>query len=90
MSDVNRRYYLRITVKDKPGVLGDITTIFGKNNVSMRSIIQREREADSASLVIITHHTKEGDLMNSVDRIKELDSLESVDNILRIESFNSK
>ncbi|ERK32481.1 homoserine dehydrogenase [Clostridium intestinale] len=90
MSDVNRRYYLRITVKDKPGVLGDITTIFGKNNVSMRSIIQREREADNASLVIITHHTKEGDLMNSVDKIKELDSLESVDNILRIESFNSK
>lgn len=90
MSEVNRRYYLRITVKDKPGVLGDITTIFGKNNVSMRSIIQREREADNASLVIITHHTKEGDLMNSVEKIKELDSLESVDNILRIESFNSK
>ena len=90
MSQVNRRYYIRITVKDKPGVLGDITTIFGKNNVSMRSIIQRERELDSATLVIITHHTYEGDLMNSVEKIKELESLESVDNILRIESFNSK
>lgn len=89
MAKVNRRYYIRITVKDKPGVLGDITTIFGKNNVSMKSIIQRERESDSATLVIITHHTNEGDLMNAVEKIKELESLDSVDNILRIESFNS-
>ncbi|MEQ8153650.1 MAG: homoserine dehydrogenase [Clostridiaceae bacterium] len=89
VSKINRRYYLRITVKDKPGVLGEITTIFGNHNVSMKSIIQRGRENESATLVIVTHHANEGDLMNALEKIKELDVLESVDNILRIENFNS-
>ncbi|MBL4933864.1 homoserine dehydrogenase [Clostridium paridis] len=89
ISKINRRYYLRITVTDRPGVLGEITTIFGKHNVSMKSIIQRGREKDNATLVIVTHHTNEGDLMNALEQIKELQALESVDNLLRIESFNS-
>ncbi|MDD7795957.1 homoserine dehydrogenase [Clostridium sp. 'White wine YQ'] len=89
ISKINRRYYLRITVTDKPGVLGEITTIFGNHDVSMKSIIQRGREKDNATLVIVTHHTNEGDLMNALEQIKELQALESVDNILRIESFNS-
>ena len=52
--------YLRIEVKDKPGVLSSITNILAKYKISVQRLIQiPDNKKKTASIVIITHKTKE-------------------------------
>ncbi|MGL4772109.1 MAG: homoserine dehydrogenase [Clostridium sp.] len=87
--DVKSKYYIRTTVVDRPGVLGEITAIFGENNVSLRSVIQKGEEKDSklVTLVLVTHYTTEEQIVNAIDDIYELSSVKKIDNIIRIEDF---
>lgn len=64
--ELGRRYYLRMTVDDRPHVLADITDVLGRNDISISSVRQDETPEDGeagagmASLVIMTHRTREG------------------------------
>lgn len=90
ISKVESKYYLRITVGDKPGVLGQITTIFGSNKVSLKSVIQKGRkhdENDEVTLVLITHSTSEALILDSIDKLYDLKPVKCVENIIRIEDF---
>ncbi|WP_027626787.1 homoserine dehydrogenase [Clostridium lundense] len=87
MQEVECEYYIRITVKDKPGVLGEISSIFGKNNVSILSVIQKGKREEQVSLVFITHNTLEGNINKSIEMIKALDDAEKIENIIRIENL---
>ena len=52
--------YLRIEVKDQPGVLSSITKIFAKNKISIKNLIQKpNKKKEKASIIIITHETIE-------------------------------
>lgn len=81
-------YYIRLNVKDKPGILGEIATILGKHNASILTVTQNVKSEDNVSLVIITHETLEGNINNSISAIKSLDNINSVENIIRIENFS--
>ncbi|BDR87635.1 hypothetical protein N071400001_22430 [Clostridium tetani] len=87
MSGVKSEYYIRITVGDKPGVLGEITTILGENNVSLLSVIQKGKRQEHASLVFVTHRTNEGDVQKAIEKISGLSDVLKVDNIIRIENL---
>ena len=57
--------YLRIEVKDQPGVLSSITKIFAKNKISIKNLIQiPDRKNKKASVVIITHENLEKNFNN--------------------------
>lgn len=64
--DVNSRYYLRLLVEDKPGVLADVTRLLANHQISIASIIQHEAQGENANgkvqLVIMTHLSKCGNL----------------------------
>ena len=52
--------YLRFEVKDKPGVLSQITKNLAQNNISIQRVIQvPDARRKTASIVIITHETKQ-------------------------------
>ena len=52
--------YLRIEVKDKPGVLSSISKIFAKNKISIKNLIQNpDKKNKKASIFIITHKNSE-------------------------------
>ena len=91
MSEVHSRYYIRTTVIDQPGVLGDITAIFGKNKVSLRSVIQRGgvKKQEKVTLVLVTHHTKEAKVQNALEEIRKLEAVKGVENVIRIEDFQN-
>ncbi len=82
------QYYLRISVKDLPGVLGKIATILGKNEVSILSFIQKPKKGEFVYIVIVTHETLEGNVNKSLERIKELEEVNKVENVIRIESLD--
>ena len=57
--------YLRIEVKDQPGVLSSITKIFAKSKISIKNLIQvPDRKNKRATIVIITHETLEKNFHN--------------------------
>lgn len=88
MEDIESKYYVRATVVDEPGVLSKITSILGKNNVSLRSVIQKgDEENGNVTIVLVTHKTNEKELNNSIKEIAELKSVYKINNIIRIEEL---
>ncbi len=71
------RYYLRVTVEDRPGVLARIAGVLGEHNISIASVIQHEAdedgEVDSVPLVIMTHTGTEGEAQAAIQEIDQLD-----------------
>jgi homoserine dehydrogenase len=76
MADIRSRYYLRFSVADKPGVLGQITTILGQHEVSIEQVIQdaeRDPGHDSgATVFVVTHQAREGDVQAALAKIGAL------------------
>ena len=88
MGAVQSKFYIRATVLDESGVLGEITAILGRHNVSIRSVIQKGDEEDGqVTIVLVTHKTNEAQIDDAVKEIKELKSVNKIDNIIRIEDF---
>ena len=75
IESINSKYYLRINVSDKAGVLARITKLFEQNNISIETVLQRPVDATSANLLVSTHIALEKDVQNM---IKELETLEFV------------
>ena len=64
--------YLRLEVKDKPGVLSQITKLLANNNISIERVIQiPDHKKKSASIVIITHRATESSSQNLINSLKK-------------------
>ena len=62
--------YLRFEVKDKPGVLSNITSIFSKNKVSIKRLIQDPNKSKKySSIIIISHNAKDFSLNKIINQI---------------------
>lgn len=76
------RFYLRVLVRDHPGVLAQIANVLGAHDISIASVLQDERHTDaggevaSVPLVIMTHETTEGDVDRACGKIARLDCIE--------------
>ena len=81
--NVESSMFIRLSVKDEPGVLAKIAGSFGENNVSIESVIQEGR-GDKAELVLVTHEAPEKDLSNSINQISSLDVVTTVTSLLRV------
>lgn len=71
--NIESKYYLRINVSDKIGVLAKITKIFEENSISIEAILQRQSSKDSANLLISTHKAYEHDIQNLISSIEKLE-----------------
>ncbi|NFN17665.1 homoserine dehydrogenase [Clostridium botulinum] len=89
IKDVESKFYIRATVLDESGVLGEITAILGKHNVSLRSVIQKGEEngKGQVTIVLVTHKTTQAQIYSSCNEISNLSSVNKIDNIIRIEDF---
>ncbi len=68
------KFYLRVMVKDSPGVLAQVTTALGKHNISIASVLQHEPMLTDGivPLIIMTHETSEGDAARACEDIDKL------------------
>lgn len=72
---VRSRFYLRLLVADKPGVLADITRILADEEISISSLVQHEAAEESGGpvpLVIVTHYAATGRFRKALERINRL------------------
>ena len=83
--DYKSAYYLRISVDDESGTLAKITSVLGKNHVSIVEMIQRAKGEGKAEIVLITHETHEFAVRNAVAKINALGVAE-IKSVLRVAS----
>lgn len=74
MGELNCPYYFRITAIDKPGVLAKITSVFGKHDISIKSMIQKSRGKDKPVFIVLrSHMASESAVQNAIEEIDALD-----------------
>ena len=79
-------YYLRLSLKDEPGVLAEFTRAFAAQHISVHSITQRAVAADhSAQVIVITHETNEAAVKRAAAAIAALPVSVADPVVLRIE-----
>ncbi len=92
--DFECAYYLRLQALDKPGVMADIMSIFGKLGISIEAILQKEPiDQDAGSditvpVILLTRSVKEGLIQNAIGQISALNSVTEDISMLRVESLN--
>lgn len=82
--NIESKYYLRINVSDKIGVLARITKIFEENSISIEAILQRQASHDSANLLISTHTAYEHDIQNLITSLEKLEFVNQKPVMIRI------
>ncbi len=88
ISDLQTRYYIRLLVADKPGVLAATAKVFGDHGVSLASVIQRPaQEGVTAELVYVTHTALEADVRTALDEIGENESVLEIAAVIRVEDL---
>ena len=85
MGDTSSKYYVRLKAIDKPGVLAEISLIFGECAVSLASVIQKQTDGGIAQIVLVTHEVLEKNMQKALEKIQELPSVCGVSNIIRAE-----
>ncbi|WP_083189802.1 homoserine dehydrogenase [Orenia metallireducens] len=85
--EVESSFYIRLEVLDRPGVLGEITSLLGKQSVSLESVIQHGRSNSTVPLVLVTHEVKEGNLNAALEKIKVLDDVKEIASLIRVEDY---
>ncbi len=87
ISEIETRYYLRMSTVDRPGVLANISRILGDLGISISSVIQKESDvsADVAEIVLMTYPAQERAMQKAMAEIKRLDVVREISNFVRVE-----
>lgn len=85
MNEVTSKYYLRLMVTDKPGVLHEISGILSDLNISLESVSQKKQETQKkVPIFMVTHHALEKNIQKAVQRIEKLEFVKSEVIFIRI------
>lgn len=91
MDDIISSYYLRVSVQDEPGVLGEIANILASESISIEALIQKGViDQKSTEIVILTHSTQERFIKQSMQRIQALPRVLSPVTMIRMESLHRR
>jgi homoserine dehydrogenase len=81
--DVSSSFYLYLEVADRPGVLARVADVLGRNEVSVRSVVQRGL-GDDARLVMVMHEGPEARFYSALEEIATLDFVRSSPRAIRV------
>jgi len=85
IKDINSRYYIRMTVIDKPGVLHEISGILSDLNISIESVSQKKRsEGGEVPIFMITHEALEKNVQMAIKKIDKLDVVKKESLFIRV------
>lgn len=88
IDNVKSRYYLSLQVADEPGVLARITNILAAWNISISSVVQKERKGEeNVSLVILSHLCEEKSMKAAISEINALAEVRNNVKFIRIEDL---
>ena len=81
----HNRYFLRLLVEDRCGVLAEMTAVFAKYHVSVEQIVQKaSKHQDCAEIVVITAKVREGDFRTAMEELSGRSSVRKISSMLRV------
>jgi homoserine dehydrogenase len=88
IGEVISRYYVRLSVVDKPGVMAKVTAILGAAKIGIASIIQPEgHEGETVPLILMLHDAPNAAMQKALTKIGKLPVVKSKPVMIRVESF---
>ena len=89
MSEVTTSYYLRMQVKDQPGVLAEITRILADLNISIDAFLQKEPQEGETlvDIIILTHLTQEKNMDAAIEKVENLSTVMGKVTKIRLEEL---
>ena len=81
--EVENKFFLRMQVKNQPGVLAKIAQVFGEHMVSIARVVQKNAVADSAELVVVTDRVKEKHMKEALEKLGKMESIFEVSSVIR-------
>jgi homoserine dehydrogenase len=88
LAETSSRFYLRLAVLDRPGVIADISAILSTGGISISSIIQPEgQEGETVPLILMTHAAKRAAMEKCCAAITKIAAVKGPSLLLPVEDF---
>ena len=81
--EVQNKFFLRMQVKNRPGVLARIAQVFGAHKVSIARVVQKNAHSDRAELVNVTEKVKERHMKDATEELKQMESIYEISSVIR-------
>ncbi len=82
---IEAKYYLRLVVEDRPGILAKIAAIFGEFCISIESMLQKPSSTQFANLLLSTHRCLEKDIQKALSELTKQNFIKKEPVMIRIE-----
>lgn len=81
--DVKNKFFIRMQVKNEPGVLAAIAQVFGTHKVSIARVVQEHTEPQKAELVVVTEKVKDYHIKNALNELRAMDHIFEISSVIR-------
>jgi len=86
MENLETAYYIRMTLKDVPGTLARVSNVFGREKISIKSVLQKTSDPGRyATTIFITHLAREGNIQKALKLMKQKKLCKGKPFVLRVE-----
>jgi len=86
IAGLHDRYFVRLALEDRAGVLGQVAAIFAEHGVSLASVTQPAPVAgELAALIVVTHLAREADVRAAIEQIEALEGIAGKAGVIRVE-----
>jgi homoserine dehydrogenase len=87
MEEIRSAYYLRVMALDRPGVLSQVAGVLGRHEISIASVMQKERHhVDAVPIVMMSHEAVERNMRAALEEIDRLPVVAGRTVMLRVEA----
>lgn len=84
IDDTKSKFFLRINAQDRPGVLANIASVLGNNDVSIAQVVQKRRSGGVAELVIITDEVEERHFNDAMAVFNGMSVVQEIAGVIRV------
>jgi len=84
MENTQSKFFLRLILEDRYGVLEKIMSVFGEHKVSVLKLLQKDILDEDAEVVIVTHKVREKDMQSAIKELEGLREVRSVLSVIRV------
>ena len=80
------RFFLRLKVEDRPGILASVAGVLGNNDVGISQVIQKQRTGDAAEIVVITDRVQTRHMEDALTIFRSMSVIQDVSSVIRVYS----
>lgn len=84
IDDTESKYFMRMQVDDRPGVLASVASVLGNTDVGIDRVIQKTKKENTAELVVITDSVIEKNFKDALAIFKGMAMIKEISSIIRV------